>query len=561
MPSKKNLINLLFLIVLMLNGCDQSTTASQEPQSSSTAPNYLRLPVKGQISTLDPGLISTIRQIELVEQLFLGLTTFNHKTYEVMPELATHWQISEDGTVYTFFLREDVTWNDKMPVTAHDIVWAVRRNIDHQTNSPYAHTLYILKNARDIYQGRITDVTTLGVRAIDDFTVEFTLTQPASYFPALVSLWTYHPLPRQLIEKQGSHWTKPAHIKTNGPYTLNDWQENKELILKKNPHFYAAETVNIPEIHYYIVYEESLALALYEKDALDIIGGNVYLSLPTSEIDNIKNDAILRRERKISPQFCTEWYGFNTQKFPTNNPLVRKAIAMALDRETLLNVNFSPEANLARTFTPPPTFGAVPPEEEVGIFFNPRQAEDWLAKAGYPQGKDFPELVLMYNHSEQHRKVAKSIQAILKRYLNIDVHIKGYDFLSYIERLSSPDKAHLFRAHWCADYPDAHQWLHTVFHPLHGVNWVGWNQREFTQLVDKASQISDPLERQQLYQRAEQILTEEAVAIIPIYFSTTQFLVKPRVKNWYPAVFGGQPIRFWRLETDNKSDEQIAGTN
>ena len=221
---------------------------------------------------------------------------------------------------------------------------------------------------------------------------------------------------------------------------------------------------------------------------------------------------------------------------------------MALDKKTLLDVTINPEAVLARTFTPPPTFGAVAPEEEVGIFFDPKQAKMLLARAGYPAGKGLPTIVLMYNNSKQHEKVAQAIKTILKYHLNIDIEIQPHDFLSYINQLSSPDKAHLFRAHWCADYPDAHRWLYEVFHPQEGINWVGWNQPEFAQVTDQAKQSKDMIERQQLYKRAEQILTQEEVAIIPLYFSSTQLLVKPRVKNWYPSAFGGQLIRFWNLE-------------
>jgi oligopeptide transport system substrate-binding protein len=536
----------LLAINLLLSSCEKSTT--QPPAETPKSPPYLRLPLAGSLATIDPGLIFEARHLEVIDQLFLGLTTFNPKTYEVVPQLARNWRVSDDGKVYTFYLRQDAKWSNGQPVTAHDIVWAIQRNIDHQTDSPYAYTLYILKNAAAIYQRKITDVTQIGVRAVDDYTIQFILTQPAGYFPSLTSLWTYRPLPRQLIQEQGANWTEPAHIQTNGPYTLTAWNKGKQLILKKNPYYYAAHDIKIPEVHYYILQESSLALAMYEKNELDMIGGEVHLPLPPLEISRIKSDTVLRRERKITPSLCTEWYGFNTQRFPTNNLLVRKAIAMALDKKTLLDVTIDPEAILARTFTPPPTFGAVAPEEEIGIFFNPKQAKMLLARAGYPGGEGLPSIILMYNNSKQHQKVAQAIKTILKYHLNIDIEIQPHDFLSYINKLSSPDKAHLFRAHWCADYPDAHRWLHEVFHPQEGINWIGWNQPEFVQVTEQAKQSMDIIERQQLYKRAEQILTQEEVAIIPLYFTNTQFLVKSRIKNWYPNAFGGQLIRFWSLE-------------
>ncbi|HAI69623.1 MAG TPA: hypothetical protein DCM38_09335 [Gammaproteobacteria bacterium] len=543
------ILTLFFLITTILNGCGQQETQSQGSQSQQPkSVGYLRLPLKGIVKTLDPSLILKISQVELVEQLFLGLTDFDPKTYEVLPELAKDWQVSHNGTVYTFRLRQDVKWTNGEPVKAQDIVWALRRNITPKTDSPYAHTLYIIKNAERLYQGEITDLTKLGVRAIDDYTVEFTLKQPTSYFPALASLWTYRPLPRQAIEQYGTDWIEPKHIQTNGAYRLTEWHKGKELILNKNSDYYEAEKVNIPEVHYTIVHENSLALAMYEKNEVDIVGGQVYLQLPLREMSRIKSDPILRKERQITPSFCTEWYGFNTQRAPTDNPLVRKAIAAAIDKKTLLNVIIKGEDIPATTFTPPPIFGAVEPSEEVGILFHPKQAKAWLAKAGYPDGKGFPEMILMYNTSKNHYEVAHAIKVILKHHLNIDIEIRGYDFLSYINTLYKKNKPHLFRMSWCPDYPDAHTGLYEVFHPTQGINWIGWHNREFAKEVEQAQQISNPEKRKKHYSRAEQILTEEEAVIIPLYFSRTQFLVKPWVKKWYPMGFGGQHIRFWTLE-------------
>ncbi|MDM8559782.1 peptide ABC transporter substrate-binding protein [Candidatus Parabeggiatoa sp. HSG14] len=530
----------------------QSTQQNTQPKVTEAQPkhpNYLRLPLKSAIKTIDPGLIFDLSHIEIVEQLFLGLTDFDPKTYEVLPELARNWRVNENSTVYTFFLRQDVKWSDGNPVTAHDIVWAIRRNITPIIESPYAHTLYILKNAEAIHHGEITSVTQLGVRAIDDYTVEFTLEHAAGYFPALASIWTYRPLPQKSIKQYGERWIEPEHIQTNGSYRLTEWDKGNKLILKKNPHYYEAKKVKIPEVHYFIVRGNSLALAMYEKDDLDIIGGQVYLRLPSEEISRIKSHPVLRKERQINDYFCTEWYGFNTQRFPMNKSLVRKAIAAVIDKKTLLNVVIKESHLPATTFTRPPIFGAInPKEKEVGILFNPKKAKAWLAEAGYPEGRGFPKVILMYNTSKTHQKVAKAIKTLLKYYLNIDIEIQQFDFIPYINMLNQSIKPHIFRMGWCADYPDAHNWLYDVFHPKNGINWINWNHREFTNVVNKAQQISNPAERKKLYYRAEQILTEEEVAIIPLYFSNIQFLVKPWVKNWYPMAFGGQHIRYWALE-------------
>ncbi|MDM8561283.1 peptide ABC transporter substrate-binding protein [Candidatus Parabeggiatoa sp. HSG14] len=567
---------IVWFFIVVTSGCNQQSQENGQEvvQTQPEHVGYLRIPFNWPVTTIDPGLTKDLAHIEVVEQLFLGLTDFDPKTYEVLPELATGWEVSDDGMVYTFKLRQDVKWTRGEPVTAHDIVWAIRRNVAPKTNSPNAYTLYTLKNAEAIHRGKPVDVSgvytlddygepatkqsvdvqipsdvlPLGVRAIDDYTVEFTLEHPAGYFPALASMWTYRPLPRHVIEQYGDDWTEPEYIQTNGSYVLAEWNKGSQLILKKNPYYYDAKSVNISEVHYYIVPESTLGLAMYEQNELDIIGGQVYLNLPPEDIPRIKQDPILRKERQMSPHFCTEWYGFNTRRFPMDNPLVRKAISAAIDKQTLIDIVVQGNHLTATTFTRPPIFGSVDPSEEVGIQFNPKQAKAWLAEAGYPEGKGFPQVILMYNFDETRSNIAKGIKTILKHYLNIDIEVRALDYDRYLDIIYQPTTPHIFRMGWCADYPDANNWLHEVFHPDKGINWIGWKNQEFAEVVDKAQRISDQMVRKQLYYRAEQILTEEEAAIIPLYFSSAQFLVKPWVKGWYNMAFGGQHIRNWSLE-------------
>ncbi|MDM8567122.1 peptide ABC transporter substrate-binding protein [Candidatus Halobeggiatoa sp. HSG11] len=535
------------LIVIITNGCEPQNQ-KVKPQTTQQQVGYLRLPLKNAVNTVDPGLVHSERDIELVEQLFLGLTDFDPQTNEVVAELAQDWQIYDDGTLYIFYLRQDVKWLNGDQVTANDIVWTIRRNIIPKTDAPYAHMLNILKNAAAINQGKITDTRQLGVRAIDDYTLEFKLEHAASYFPALVSLPIYRPLPRKTVKKYGKDWTKPENIQTNGSFMLAEWDKGKRINLKKNTEYYQADKVDIPQIQYTIVHKDSLALAMYEKNELDVVGGQIYLQIPPRKISKIKSDPNLRKDIHSSPYLCTYWYGFNTKRPPMDNLLVRKAIAAAIDKRTLLNATNKSEHILTTTFTRPPVFGAVDSNEDMGILFNPKQAKAWLAEAGYPNGKDFPEVTLMYNSTKENQATVTAVKTILKHYLNIDIEIREFDFASYIATLQQSDKPHIFRMSWCAnDYPDAHNWLYEVFHPQKGINWIGWDNLEFANAVERAAQISDPEERKQLYHHAEQILTETEVVIVPLYFLNTQYLVKPWIKNWYPMAFGGQHIRNWTL--------------
>lgn len=507
----------------------------------------LRLPQMSAIPTLDPGLAQDSSSIEVIEQLFLGLTDYDPKTYEVIPELATKWSASADSRTYTFEMRKDVFWSDGVPVTAHDIEYAIRRNINPETASPYAYALYILEGAEAINKGESKDFNNLGVRAVDDYMVEFRLTQPAGFFPAMAGLWTYRPLPRRSIEAFGTAWTEPEHILTNGSYRLATWEKGNQLILKRNPDYkdsVTQQSAQIEEVNYYIIPESSTGLAMFENGELDIIGGT-FLSIPVPEIDRVRKEYADRYSAQ--PDLCTYYLGVNNEREPTNKPLVRKALSAAIDRKTLVERITKGGEEPATTFTRPPIFGSVDPKEGIGISYDPEQARLWLAEAGYPDGEGFPTITYMHNTSENHAKIAQAVQAMLKRNLGINIRIENQEWKVYLKSTTQPDAPHLFRFGWCADYPDANNWLMEVFHPTKSTNRIRWQNSEYAQLTEKAMGSTDPSERIQLYRRAEQILNEEEAAIIPLYFYTSKYLINPRLKDWYHMALGGQQIRYWRL--------------
>jgi len=550
---------LVLLALLMLNACGEQEIENtfefeeEEEIKKISHPDYIRIPIEGVIPTIDPGLTVDMASIEITEQLFLGLTDYDPLTYKVTPELAESWTVDEKGTTYTFNIRKNANWTNGQPVTASDIVWAIRRNINPDTNCPYSYMLSILKNANDISSGKIKDLTKIGVRAVSEKVVEFTLDHPAAFFPAMVGLWIYRPLPQKIIEQFGDTWTNHQNIQTNGSYMLSTWKKGKVMILKKNPDYYEAEKVKIPEIHYIIIPESSVGLVMYESDELDVVGGE-YMRIPLTEIPRIKIDPKLRKEYTNEPSFCTYYFGYNTLRPPVDNHLVRKAISAAIDRRLLIEVITKGDQDPATTFTRPPIFGSVPIEEGMGVSFNPKQARKWLAEAGFPNGVGMPEIILMHNTSEDNAMIAKAVQTCVKYYLNVDIIVKNKEWTSYVDAIEQPNTPHIFRLGWCADYPDANNWLNDVFHPTTSSNYIGWKNIEFANLMDRAQKINDQNERQQLYKRAEQILCDEETAIIPLYFYTAPYLVKKWVKGWYHMAMGGQHIRNWSIEKDDPSE-------
>ncbi len=506
----------------------------------------IRLPLGGSIATLDPGLISDITTMEVASQLFLGLTQFDPYDYTPKPALAESWQSNDDATVYRFTLRADARWSDGTPITANDVVWAIQRNLAPGSKAPYLSSLFVLKNGKAYHEGTVHDLKQVGVRAENLKTVVFTLAHPSAYFPALVNLWPFRPLPRRAIQKGHDNWTQPEYIVSSGPYRLTAWERGKLLRLERNPNYYDHAQIHIDTIVFYIVRESTVGLRMYEQGELDLMGGN-FLPLPQSAMTRISRDPALNERFHHQPDFCTYFYGFNTRKPPTDNPLVRKAISAAINKRLIIQLVTKGGEEPAYTLTRPPIFGSVPSDSGIGIHFDPRRAKEWLEEAGYPDGKGFPGIVLMHNISETHAAIAKAIKTMLEFYLHIKVTIKELDWEQYNQAIGRTDATNMFRYGWCADYPDANNWLSDLFHPDNSSNLIHWNNRRFADLIDRAKQERTPKVRKQLYHQAEKILNQTEAAIVPISFSTAAYLVAPRVKSWFHMALGGQHIGEWQL--------------
>ena len=553
---------LIFATLLLFGGCDRSLNepVSEEPPATGVAeqsPGYLRLPVNGAVTTLDPGLTEDVASIELTEQLFLALTYFNPLTYKVEPELATHWEVFDDGRRYRFYLREDVFWNDGTPVTADDVAWAIRRNFDPATQSPYAFALSVLTNASMPEEGAAVDTSALGVRAIDPYILEFELQQPISHFPILVSLWVYRPLPRHAIEQWGEDWTLPDKLISNGPYYLADWQFGRQLTLRKNPYYYDTDQVRIEEIQYLTIVDSNLGLTMYEDNELDIMGG-LYLPLPRASLQTIQGDPALRAQYRALPTLCSETYAFNTRLAPMDDVRVRRAISAAIDRDLLVDIFMQGAGRPSAAFVPPlltteesakgmTATSAARGSNGVGIGFNPDQARSWLSEAGYPEGKDFPPITLVHNRSEKHEKVALVVKKMLQHTLGITLEPQSLSWQDYLQAIEQPATPHLFRFGWCADYPDPYSWLSAVVEPSMAEKRLGWTDRGFNEQLKHIVPILDPLSRQQAYAQLERKLVNEETLLLPLYIQTAQYLVKPWVGNWSAVPFGGQSIKDWHL--------------
>jgi len=502
----------------------------------------LRIPVKQNITTIDPGMVNNQTSIEIVEQLFLGLTDFEPVTNKPVPELALSWTVSSDYQAYTFYLRDDVFWTDGTKVTANDIQWAIIRNLKPETKSPYVYTLYILNNAESFNKGIVKEASQVGVKVVNDYCISFQLSKTAAFFPSMAGLWVFRPLPKHIIQKNPNSWAENANIVSNGSYKIILWEKNILMLLRKNDMYFDHKKVLIPEVRYLVIPHEQLGAEMYTMNEVDILGGN-YLNIPFDKIKQFSMNPKYKKQFYEKETHCSSAYAFNTQKFPVNNVLVRKAINASINRERLLQYIIKGNQKNANNFTP-----QLAEFFSTDKVFDPFNAKKWLAKAGYPNGKDFPELIIAYSFSEPNELIAEGVSECLKYYLNIDVKLRSLEWDQYVEFLHTSEEWHLIRLVWCGDYPDPSNWLNELFHPERSDNIIRWNNPEFNQLIEKIDHTTHYDKRLILFSKAEEILCRKECAIVPIYFQNSNYLVNPRIDGWYHMPIGGQHIRNWALK-------------
>ncbi|MEZ4677936.1 MAG: peptide ABC transporter substrate-binding protein [Caldilineaceae bacterium] len=545
------------LALLLLVGCATPGPAAAPADDTGAAASItgegitLRLSTTSEPTTLDPNLAEDYYSITPIEQMFLGLTNINNETEEVEPELAESWEISEDGLTWTFNLRDDAVWSDGKPVTAQDVEYSVKRAIKPETASPYAYVLYIIKNAAPINQTAVPtdtyDIDTLGVTAVDEHTVQFTLEAPASYFLSISSMWTLRPVPSWAIEEYGEAWTEPENIVVNGPYKVTEWRPNESLTFVKNESYFNADDVQIDQVNLSIISDQNTEVALYESGELDIAGEGA-ASLPVEEVTRIRADATLSAELHEGPRASTTYVGFTMTKAPFDNVLVRKAFSAAIDRETMVR-DVVGSGVPATQFAPPGVFGA--PDPEVGIGYDPEQAKAWLAEAGYPDGEGFPTVTYRYFSNTLEEALAQALQVMWSETLNVNVELEAQDFPVFLASLnpSNPveEMPEMWRLGWGADYPDENNFVYEVFHCTDSTNYPRAACTEADDLAKEAAVETDQAARADLYAQVEQMMFGDEVRVAPYYHRGYTILAKPYIQRAYPTF---APVNWdtWRVE-------------
>ncbi len=476
--------------------------------------SHFRVNLGTEPPSLDWSLATDHVSFNVISNLMIGLTEFD-KDLKPAPVIAKSWEVLEGGKKIVFHLRDDVKWIDGKIVRAQDFEYSWIRLLDPKTASQYAYTLFDLVDAQKFNEGKIKDASTVGVHAQDDHTLVVTLRHPASYFLAITTFEVTYPQRQDVIEKFGNRWTDPGNIITNGPFRLVSWKHENEIELGANADFFRGKPP-LDSVTMYMVNEKTTALAMFEQDRLDFID-------ETHSIPALEKPRLAKMPGyKLVPQLRGEYYAFAVDRKPFDNPQLRRAFAMAIDREVFPHILQG--GRLPATSWIPP--GMLAHNPKIGLSFNPEKARRLLADAGYPEGKGLPPIVLGYNTDEEKKLVAEAVQSMWQTHLGVVVKIENQEWKIFLNKLQN-DPFPVFRSGWGADYPDPDNFM-KLFTSDSGNNNGRWKNPNYDRLLDQAARESDPAKRVALYDEAQKLLTETDAAIVPLYWIAEGTLLSPK---------------------------------
>ncbi|WP_240349971.1 oligopeptide ABC transporter substrate-binding protein OppA [Pectobacterium brasiliense] len=474
-----------------------------------------------EVSSLDPHKIEGVPESNVARDLYEGLVISDPDGHPI-PGVAERWE-SSDFKVWTFHLRKDAKWSNGEPVTAQDFVYSWQRLADPKTVSPYASYLQYghLLNIDDIIASKKSP-DTLGVKALDDHTLEVTLSEPIPYFYKLLNHSSMSPVNKTTVEKFGDKWTQPENWVGNGAYRLKSWVVNERLVLERNTQYWDNAKTVINQVTYLPIASEVTDVNRYRAGEIDVTNNK----LPIELFQKLKKE--IPQEVNINPYLCTYYYEINNQKPPFNDVRVRTALRMGLDQDILTNKVKNQGDIPAYGYIPPFTDGLKAHTPEWFTWSQAKRNEEakkLLAEAGYTAEKPLT-FNLLYNSSDLHKKMAIAAASIWRQNLGVDAKLENQEWKTYLSTRHQGNYD-VARAGWCADYNEPTSFLNSMLSDSSN-NTAHYKSAAFDTLMAQAVQAKTDDERAQVYQQAESQLDKDA-AIVPVYYYANARLIKPYV--------------------------------
>ncbi|WIF94071.1 peptide ABC transporter substrate-binding protein [Caminicella sporogenes] len=531
------LLLILALVVTAFTGCGPKKSEPNEQQNQAEQPApaegnemVLNWNLGAEPKTLDPQLNSASDGGHVINNTFEGL--MREVNGKLEPAIAESYEVSEDECTYTFHLR-DTKWSDGKPLTAHDFEFAWKRALDPKLASEYAFQLFYIKGGQEYYEGKGTR-DDVAVKALDDKTLQVTLNAPTPYFLDLTTFYTYMPVREDVVDNEGIWAKDPSKFVCNGPFKLVEYKAGDKLVLAKNENYWRADEVKLDKIIASMIVDQSTTLTAYESGELDAID-----NMPTQEIPRLQAED---PTFTILPQIGTYYYIFNVNKEPVNDVRVRRALTLAIDRKAIVET-VTKAGQIPATGFVPVNLTLSTGEEfrkvagDYGIDpngANVEEAKKLLAEAGYPDGKGFPEITILYNTSEGHKAIAEAIQEMWKKNLGINVKLANQEWAVFQDTRHQGNFT-VARAGWLADYADPMTFL-DLWTTYSGNNDAQWKVKAYDKLIEKAKLVSGK-ERDKLLLEAEKMIMDEMI-VMPIYYYTDPVMVKDKVKGWQKTKLG-----------------------
>ena len=532
----KKLIGMILLLVsiVLLTACGGKGEKGSESKATAEETGVMKWSLDSDPKTLDPQLNSATGAGSVINNMYEGL--MREVDSKLVPAMAQSYEISEDGLIYTFNLRES-RWSDGKAVSANDFKYAWLRVLDPKVASEYAFQMFYIKGAREYYEGRGA-AEDVAIKVTDDRTIEVELETPTPYFLNLTAFYTYFPVRRDMVEKDPEKWaTDPELAVSNGPFKLMKYTQSDELILEKNNEYWDAENVRLNKIVTMIIGDSMTALTAYEQDEIFILD-----TMPSQEVMRLQlEDPTFQ----ILPMLGTYYYIFNVDREPTDNIDVRKALSMAIDRRAIAERVKKGGEIPARGFIPEGLYDSEGNEfrAKAGDYYVDPEGADLvgaralMARAGYPNGEGFPKLTLLYNTSDSHKAIAEAIQAMWREGLGIQVELMNQEWAVFQDTVRLGN-FQVGRASWIGDYVDPMTFLElwTSYSGKNGAQWR-WTEdgkfpenKRYDKLVEESKNVSGVERDAKLYEM-ERVIMEEVI-VAPIYYYVDQVMVKPYLQGW-----------------------------
>lgn len=527
---------LALLLVVLGAGCAKRETVVERANREAV----LHLSVGAEPTDLDPHTVTGTGDAKIIHALFEPLVSYDPTTFAPVPALAERWEISPDGRVYTFHLRA-AHWSNGDPITAQDCADSWQRILTPSLGAEFAYWFYVLRGAEDFHQGKTKDFTAVGVAARDARTLVVTLVHPTPYFLQLLLNSPWRPVPVRSIAAaggltaRGARWTTPERMVTSGPFVLREWSLNQRIVAAKSPTYWDREHVRLNGVVFYPIENADVEERAYRAGQL-----HATWELPLAKVPALQraNSPALRIDALLETHFLR----FNTRRAPLDDPRVRRALSLAIDRETLAREVLPGGRQPAPTFVPPFLAGYTPPARRA---FDPAAARQLLAEAGHPGGKGLPPLEILHHNLETLRLAAEAVQPMWQRELGVTVRLLNQEKKTVAAARRAGDYQ-IVLGTWTADYLDATTFL-DMWRSDSGNNQTGWADAAYDALAERAETMADAAARAALLAQAE-VRVLDAAPIAPVYFNTHVYLLHPAVKGWAPTPMDHTDYRYVRLE-------------